>query len=89
MAFLVASGLGCGAHLLHRTWLAAPSHTVVLDRGGALYAQAEASTKPLLTRRAGEALNVESIGEQWLEVTHALGQGFVERARVGLVEGPR
>ncbi len=89
MALLVALGLGCGAHLLHRTWLAAPSHAVVLDHGGTLHAQAEASTKPLLTLRAGEALSVESIGEQWLEVTHALSHGFVERARVGLVEDPR
>jgi tetratricopeptide (TPR) repeat protein len=84
-ALLVGAGAALGVELVWRQSVPSPTHAIVLDAGGTLHAQAEATSAALLQLRPGEALMVGEMGERWLAVRHPMASGFVDRARVGII----
>jgi len=86
MALLLGLGLLAAGRLVQLQWFAGPPTGVVLERPIDLRAEPRPELPPLLTLTPGESVQVEQLGDRWLKITHPHGQGWTERAGVGLVE---
>lgn len=88
MAMLLCAALGL-AGAVHQTvsLFSKPAvDGVVLIESLLLRQQPQAEAAAGATLQAGEVVQVLAATEQWLEVQHARGRGWVERARIGMID---
>ena len=84
-AAALVSTVPSAAQLVAAHWLPAPRLAVVLEEEVLLRPEPHLSFAPQLPLRAGETVRVSQHSDRWARVLHPRGEGWTERAGIGLL----